>query len=151
MGAGGPRADISHKTARAGIRPETERERGPLRTEVLCRPPRSRRAVKAAVLRGPGGLCVEDVPVPEAGPGEIVVSMRACGLCGSDLEKIRGTYTAAPPVIGHEAVGIVSEVGEGVEGIQEGARVFPHHHVPCGRGPRGEGGRPTVCADCGAT
>jgi len=111
----------------------------------------TRRAVKAALLRGTGGLVVEDVPVPEAGPGEIVVSMRACGLCGSDLEKIRGTYTAAPPVIGHEAVGIVSEVGEGVEGIQEGARVFPHHHVPCGRCRACTGGSPTMCAQYRAT
>jgi L-iditol 2-dehydrogenase len=107
--------------------------------------------VKAALLRGTGGLVVEDVPVPEAGPGEIVVSMRACGLCGSDLEKIRGTYTAAPPVIGHEAVGIVSEVGKGVEGIREGARVFPHHHVPCGQCRACKAGSPTMCAHYRAT
>jgi len=94
---------------------------------------------------------VEDVPVPEAGPGEIVVAMRACGLCGSDLEKIRGTYTAAPPVIGHEAVGVVAEVGEGVEGIRKGMRVFPHHHVPCGRCAACRGGSPTMCAHYRAT
>ena len=104
-----------------------------------------------AVVLGTAGVVVDNVPVPEAGPGEIIVSMRACGLCGSDLEKIRGTYTAAPPVIGHEAVGVVAEVGDGVEGIRKGTRVFPHHHVPCGRCPTCKGGSPTMCAHYRAT
>jgi len=107
--------------------------------------------VKAALLGKAGGVAIADVPAPVAGPGEIVVSMRACGLCGSDLEKIRGTYTAAPPVIGHEAVGVVADVGEGVEGIRNGARVFPHHHVPCGRCTTCRGGSPTMCAQYRAT
>ncbi|HTD81517.1 MAG TPA: alcohol dehydrogenase catalytic domain-containing protein [Thermoplasmata archaeon] len=107
--------------------------------------------MKAVLLRGTRGLVVEEVPDPEAAPGEIVVSMRACGLCGSDLEKIRGTYTAAPPVIGHEAVGVVAEVGDGVERIRKGARVFPHHHVPCGRCATCRGGSPTMCVYYRAT
>lgn len=57
--------------------------------------------------------------------------MKACGLCGTDLEKIRGEYTASMPIIGHEAVGMVTEVGEGVVNLERGDRVFPHHHVPC--------------------
>ncbi len=60
-----------------------------------------------------------------------MVEMKACGLCGTDLEKMRGEYTASMPVLGHEAVGVVSELGEGVEGFRVGDRVFPHHHVPC--------------------
>ncbi len=107
--------------------------------------------MKAALLRGPGAVAVEDAPPPDARRGEIVVSMRACGLCGSDLEKIRGTYTAAPPVIGHEAAGVVADVGEGVEGIRRGSRVFPHHHVPCGRCPTCRGGSPTMCPRYRAT
>lgn len=69
--------------------------------------------------------------VPSPGRGELVVKMEACGLCGTDLEKMRGEYTASMPVLGHEAVGVVYAVGEGVNGFKEGDRVFPHHHVPC--------------------
>ena len=74
-------------------------------------------------------LAEQGVPTP--GPGEVRVKMGACGLCGTDLEKIRGEYTASLPTIGHEAVGTVSEVGEGVDSLRVGDRVFPHHHVPC--------------------
>ncbi len=107
--------------------------------------------MKAALLRTPGGVAVVEVPRPEAGPGEIVVAMRACGLCGSDLEKIRGAYTAAPPVIGHEAVGVVESVGEGVRALRRGMRVFPHHHVACGRCAVCRGGSPTMCPHYRAT
>jgi L-iditol 2-dehydrogenase len=92
--------------------------------------------VKAVLLRKPRapgaiGADVSEVPVPEVGAGELLVEMKACGLCGTDIEKARGEYTAALPVLGHEAVGIVASVGEGVVGIREGDRVFAHHHVPC--------------------
>ena len=70
-----------------------------------------------------------DVPVP--GRGELVVKMEACGLCGTDLEKMRGEYTASMPVLGHEAAGVISDVGDGVTAFRRGDRVFPHHHVPC--------------------
>ena len=70
-----------------------------------------------------------DVPVP--GRGELVVKMEACGLCGTDLEKMRGEYTASMPVLGHEAAGVISAVGDGVTAFRKGDRVFPHHHVPC--------------------
>jgi len=74
---------------------------------------------------------VSEVPVPEIGAGELLVEMKACGLCGTDIEKARGEYTAALPILGHEAVGVVASVGEGVVNIREGDRVFAHHHVPC--------------------
>lgn len=74
---------------------------------------------------------VSEVPIPEIGTGELLVEMRACGLCGTDIEKARGEYTTALPILGHEAVGVVASVGEGVVNIREGDRVFAHHHVPC--------------------
>jgi len=92
--------------------------------------------LKSIVLSSRGGTEglspeIADMDVPVPGKGELVVKMEACGLCGTDLEKMRGEYTASMPLLGHEAAGVVSAVGEGVSGFKEGDRVFPHHHVPC--------------------
>ncbi len=108
--------------------------------------------MKSVMLRRPGdggGLKAElsEVPVPSVGPGEVLVEMKACGLCGTDIEKMLGHYTAAMPVLGHEAVGVVSNVGEGVTGLREGDRVFPHHHVACGRCHYCTNGSETMCND----
>jgi L-iditol 2-dehydrogenase len=87
--------------------------------------------VKAVVLRG-GDLAVEDWTRPSIGSGELLVRVRGCGLCGSDIVKI----VAPPPrpvVLGHEVVGDVVEVGAGVAGFDAGDRVVVAHHVPCGR------------------
>ncbi len=88
-----------------------------------------------------------DLPVPGIGPGEILVKMGACGLCGTDLEKLGGLYTAAMPVIGHEAVGTVEAIGDGVQGYIIGDRVFPHHHVSCGACKFCLSGSETMCED----
>jgi L-iditol 2-dehydrogenase len=93
--------------------------------------------LKAVLLRNAGppgtvGVEVSDVPVPQIGGGELLVEMKACGLCGTDIEKARGEYTAALPVLGHEAVGVVTSVAGETIGFREGDRVFAHHHVPCG-------------------
>ena len=91
--------------------------------------------MKSVVLKPrPGGHALDPTVVeaetPSPADGEVIVRMAACGLCGTDLEKMRGEYTASMPVIGHEAVGTVSAVGGGVRGFRVGDRVFPHHHVP---------------------
>jgi L-iditol 2-dehydrogenase len=103
--------------------------------------------MKAALLSPEGRVEVVDTPVPALEEGDILVEMKACGLCGSDLEKLSGEYTAAPPVIGHEAVGVVAEVGDGVEGLEKGDRVFPHHHVPCNECAYCTRGSPTMCPE----
>jgi L-iditol 2-dehydrogenase len=76
-----------------------------------------------------------------------MVEMKACGLCGTDIEKMHGEYTNAMPVLGHEAVGVVVALGEGVAGMKEGDRVFPHHHVPCYQCYYCRHGSETMCAD----
>ncbi len=81
-------------------------------------------------LEPPGRVALVEVASPEAGAGEIVVEMAACGICGTDLEKVRGGYTATA-TLGHEPVGRVGSVGVGVTGLAPGDRVFVHHHVPC--------------------
>ena len=81
-------------------------------------------------LSGSGTVTLEERAAPVAGDGEVTVRLAACGVCGTDLEKLRGNYRTAG-VIGHEPVGRVAEVGPGVTGLAPGDRVFVHHHVPC--------------------
>jgi L-iditol 2-dehydrogenase len=100
--------------------------------------------MKAGVLSAPGRIVVDERPDLTPGPGEVVVSLAACGICGSDLEKVRGNYRATQ-VIGHEPVGQVAAVGEGVTSIAVGSRVFAHHHVPCYACPACYAGAYTYC------
>lgn len=86
--------------------------------------------MKAAIYRGPDEVVLGDWPRPSAGPGELLIRLRACGLCGSDILKIAGTYPA-PAVFGHEVVGDVIDAGDGIDGFAEGDRVVAAHHVPC--------------------
>jgi L-iditol 2-dehydrogenase len=106
--------------------------------------------MKVGRLAGPGQLAVDDLPAPHAGPGEIVVTLAACGVCGTDLEKLRGRYQTAGK-IGHEPVGRVSEVGDGVSKISVGDRVFVHHHVPCYSCEVCARGDTTFCTEYGRT
>ncbi|HTT25529.1 MAG TPA: alcohol dehydrogenase catalytic domain-containing protein [Thermoplasmata archaeon] len=85
--------------------------------------------MKVGVLAG-SGVALVDRPVPTLGDGEVLVDLAACGICGTDLEKLRGNYQSAG-ILGHEPVGRVAAVGKGVETIAVGDRVFVHHHVPC--------------------
>ncbi|HET7745981.1 MAG TPA: alcohol dehydrogenase catalytic domain-containing protein, partial [Vicinamibacteria bacterium] len=88
--------------------------------------------MKAAVCRGAGDLRVEEVPVPETGPGEILVKVDACGICGTDIKKIQRGLLPGPRIFGHEIAGTVARAGAGTR-WREGDRVVVHHHIPCGR------------------
>jgi L-iditol 2-dehydrogenase len=87
--------------------------------------------MKAAFVKGASKVAVEDIEKPHLGKGEIMVQMHACGICGSDVEKVFGKYSQPSMKLGHEPSGIISEVGENVSGFKKGDRVFVHHHVPC--------------------
>ena len=76
-------------------------------------------------------MSVDDAPSPALGPGDVLVQMQACGICGSDLEKVFGQYGSQSMRLGHEPAGIILKVGPGTAGFQKGDRVFTHHHVPC--------------------
>jgi len=86
--------------------------------------------MKFGRFAGPGSVVLEERPEPAPGPGEVTVTLAACGVCGTDLEKLRGNYRSAG-VLGHEPVGRVAKLGEGVPDLRVGDRVFVHHHVPC--------------------
>jgi L-iditol 2-dehydrogenase len=86
--------------------------------------------MKVGRLGASGRVALTETDVPVAGPGELVVRMAACGICGTDLEKVRGGYSRST-TLGHEPVGVVESVGAGVEAPKVGDRVFVHHHVPC--------------------
>ncbi len=88
--------------------------------------------MKAAVYRGPGLFAVEDVPIPETGPGELLVRVDACGVCVTDIKKIHQGLLRGPRIFGHEIAGTVARVGAGCA-YREGERVVLHHHIPCGR------------------
>lgn len=104
--------------------------------------------MRAAVFRGPGALAIEAVDEPSAGPGELVVDVRACAVCGSDLRILgHGNPRIAPPrVLGHEIAGEVVAVGDGVEGFALGDRVSTGADVPCGECGPCSRGRPNNCA-----
>src|SRR5271165_74995 len=78
-------------------------------------------------------VVVEDVPIPEPGPGEVLVRVAYCGICHSDLSLINGTFPAQAPVVtqGHEASGTIAELGPGVTGWAEGDRVVVAAGRPC--------------------
>jgi L-iditol 2-dehydrogenase len=91
--------------------------------------------VKALVLREYGRLAVEEVERPRPGPDEVLVRVRACGICGSDVHGMDGsTGRRIPPVImGHEGAGEIAEVGAAVTGWGPGDRVTFDSTVYCGR------------------
>ena len=87
----------------------------------------------AVVYRGVNDMRVETVPVPKIGPGELLVKVATCGVCGTDLKKIHTGSHSAPRIFGHEMAGTVVAVGEGVTRFGVGDRVMTFHHVPCGK------------------
>lgn len=96
------------------------------------------RTMQAAVLRAIGGrLAIEELPVPEPGPGQILVKVAACGVCHSDVHAVDGDWDP-PPVLplvpGHEVAGHVAALGPGAVGLKEGDAVgVPWMFSACGR------------------
>jgi L-iditol 2-dehydrogenase len=88
--------------------------------------------MRAAVYRGINDVRIETVPVPEIGPGEMLVKIDTCGICGTDLKKIHTGSHDAPRIFGHEMSGTVARVGNDVTEFNVGDRVMAYHHIPCG-------------------
>jgi threonine dehydrogenase-like Zn-dependent dehydrogenase len=110
--------------------------------------------MRAFVVTGPGRAQVRDIAPPVPGPGEVVVDVERCGVCGTDVEFFSGEMTylrsgeAAYPIrLGHEWVGRVASVGDGVERSWIGRRVTGDTMLGCGRCHRCLSGRQHTCAD----
>ena len=87
--------------------------------------------MQAAVYRGVNDVRLETVPVPTIGPGEMLVRVHSCGVCGTDLKKISTGSHSAPRIFGHETSGVVAAIGKDVAGYRPGDRVMVFHHIPC--------------------
>lgn len=111
--------------------------------------------MKAAVVKSNSTIEIKTMEKPPVGPGDILVKMQACGICGSDVEKVFGKYGQPSMRLGHEPAGIVTQVGTALKdrridqflndptnanrvrliddgyNIHVGDRVFAHHHVAC--------------------
>jgi L-iditol 2-dehydrogenase len=85
----------------------------------------------AAVYHGRNDVRMETVPVPNIGPGELLVRVHTCGICGTDLKKISTGSHSAPRIFGHETSGVIAAVGKDVSNFQLGDRVMVFHHIPC--------------------
>ncbi len=105
--------------------------------------------MKAVKIPKPGYAELIEIPDASAGPGRVVVKVHATGICGSDIAAYNGTHGfRVPPVItGHELSGIVTEVGEGVRGVQIGDRVAIEPQVACGKCDFCRSGHYNVCPD----
>jgi len=89
--------------------------------------------MKAAVLHGIRDIRVEDVPKPIPERGEVLIAVRATGICGTDIHFYKGEWSVPIPLIpGHEFSGVIAEVGKDVRGMEEGWHVVAEPNIPCG-------------------
>ncbi|HXX42115.1 MAG TPA: alcohol dehydrogenase catalytic domain-containing protein [Chthoniobacterales bacterium] len=90
--------------------------------------------MKANVFRGKNQIGIEELPRPSAAAGEAVIKITLTTICGTDIHILRGEYPVKPGlVIGHEPVGVIEELGEGVTGYNLGDRVLVGAITPCGQ------------------
>ena len=95
--------------------------------------------MKAAVVRGVGNINIEEAPEPLVGPNEVKVKIAYCGLCGTDPENLEGRFGLVPKeayeqprILGHEASGVIAEIGSAVKGYEVGQRVAMNFRGSCG-------------------
>jgi threonine dehydrogenase-like Zn-dependent dehydrogenase len=107
------------------------------------------RRMRAAVYREKGRLAVEERPVPEPGPHEVLLRVSHCGVCGSDLHLVMEGWGRPDSIGGHEYSGRIAALGEGVAGWELGAPVVGGPSAGCGRCEYCASHRPSLCASHG--
>jgi len=106
--------------------------------------------MRAAILRGPYDLKVENVPIPSVKPGQVLVNVKETAVCGTDIGIYNGEIPTEYPIIqGHEAAGVVSEVGEGVTSIAKGDRVIINPAISCTKCHYCFSGKTNLCENGG--
>lgn len=112
----------------------------------------SRTTMQVSVLRGPRDVAVEERPIPQVGPGDVLVQVGSVGVCGSDVHyyqhgRIGDFVVTSPLVLGHEAGGVVEAVGDEVPADLVGQRVAIEPGVPCRRCAQCRHGHYNLCPD----
>jgi len=104
--------------------------------------------MKALVLTGKEKVEIQEVARPRAAEGEVLLRVSTAGICGSDIHGFLGHSPRRKPglILGHEAVGVVSEVGPGVKNFREGQRVYVNPLISCGKCEACASGRENCCA-----
>lgn len=102
--------------------------------------------MRSSVYQGPGRIGVESREAPRPGPAELVMQVKACGVCGTDMHILDGEFPATPGIaLGHEYAGIVLEVGKGVTGFAPGDPVAVDPNITCGYCPACQRGDVHLC------
>ena len=104
--------------------------------------------MKAVVYDAPRQYAVREIPDPEAGPGEVRIKVRQVGVCGTDLHIHHGDFNAIFPLVpGHELVGTVDELGDGVTRLEVGEQVTVNPNIYCGNCDYCLAGRLILCSN----
>jgi L-iditol 2-dehydrogenase len=110
-----------------------------------------RKGMKAFLFHAPGDIRYGETARPEAGPGQVLVEIKAALTCGTDLKTYRRGHPVlikeTPSVFGHEWAGVIAQLGPGVEGFAVGQRVVAPNSAPCGRCFYCQRERPSLCED----
>ncbi|MCP3990966.1 MAG: alcohol dehydrogenase catalytic domain-containing protein [Actinomycetia bacterium] len=102
--------------------------------------------MKALVYQGPGQIALDEIADPEPGPGEVLISVDAAGVCGTDRHIVAGELGVAPGTVpGHEIAGTITALGTGVDGWTPGDRVASFGQVSCGECSPCQAGRVNRC------
>ena len=125
-------------------------KKDPLKVKALMNNIRRRwrgRKMKAAVVYGKDDIRVEEYPTPEAGKGEIIVKIKASGICATDVKTLlgQGLPKNLPTILGHEVVGEIYQLGEGVKGFNIGDRVAVYPIAVCGECYYCKNGKHNLC------